>query len=124
MKRRGYTAAYEQLATALREERLRAGLTQAALATRLGKPQSFVAKYEAGERQLDVVEYLLVTRAIGIVGATLLRQLEEQAGLNSPSAGLDPVASSTSPSRPRRSSRAPRQLPDQSEKRARRTHAK
>ena len=35
------------------------------LAKRLGKPQSFVAKYEGGERRLDVVEFLGVMRAIG-----------------------------------------------------------
>ncbi len=42
-----------------------AGLTQQALALRLKKPQSFVAKYEGGERRLDVVEYVAVMRAIG-----------------------------------------------------------
>ena len=36
-----------------------AGLTQHALALRLKKPQSFVAKYEGGERRLDVVEKLI-----------------------------------------------------------------
>jgi transcriptional regulator with XRE-family HTH domain len=42
-----------------------AGLTQHALALRLKKPQSFVAKYEGGERPLDVVEFVAITRAIG-----------------------------------------------------------
>jgi len=40
-----------------------AGLTQQALALRLKKPQSFVAKYEGGERRLDVVEFITVARA-------------------------------------------------------------
>ena len=78
MKRRGYAPAYAELAKILREERLRAGLTQVALAERLKRPQSFVAKYEAGERQLDVVEFLLITRAIGTSGGNLLRRLEQQ----------------------------------------------
>ncbi|WP_241674124.1 helix-turn-helix domain-containing protein [Microcystis aeruginosa] len=39
-----------------------ANLTQAALAKAIKKPQSFVAKYENGERRLDVVEFLLVSR--------------------------------------------------------------
>lgn len=77
MKRRGYAPAYTELAKVLREERHRAGLTQVALAERLKRPQSFVAKYEAGERQLDVVEFLLVTRAIGTSGVNLLRRLEQ-----------------------------------------------
>ncbi len=42
-----------------------AGLTQQALAFRLKKPQSFVAKYEGGERRLDVVEFVAISRALG-----------------------------------------------------------
>jgi transcriptional regulator with XRE-family HTH domain len=42
-----------------------AGLTQHALALRLQKPQSFVAKYEGGERRLDVVEFIAISRALG-----------------------------------------------------------
>jgi transcriptional regulator with XRE-family HTH domain len=42
-----------------------AGLTQHALALRLKKPQSFVAKYEGGERRLDVVEFIVIARALG-----------------------------------------------------------
>jgi transcriptional regulator with XRE-family HTH domain len=42
-----------------------AGLTQHALALRLKKPQSFVAKYEGGERRLDVVEFVAIARALG-----------------------------------------------------------
>jgi len=42
-----------------------AGLTQHALALRLKKPQSFVAKYEGGERRLDVVEFIAISRALG-----------------------------------------------------------
>jgi transcriptional regulator with XRE-family HTH domain len=76
MKRRGYAPVYEQLATMLREERLRAGLTQSQLAAKLSKPQSFVAKYEAGERQLDVIEFVLVTRAIGISSTSAIRRLD------------------------------------------------
>lgn len=76
MKRRGYAPAYEKLAAILREERLAAGLTQAALAAKLRRPQSFVAKYEAGERQLDVIEFLLVTRAIGMGSESVVRRLD------------------------------------------------
>jgi transcriptional regulator with XRE-family HTH domain len=42
-----------------------AGLTQHALARRLKKPQSFVAKYEGGERRVDVVEFIAIARALG-----------------------------------------------------------
>jgi transcriptional regulator with XRE-family HTH domain len=45
--------------------RKNAGLTQHDLADRLHKPQSFVAKYEGGERRIDVVEFVTICRAIG-----------------------------------------------------------
>ena len=49
----------------LREMRLRAGLTQAALGKRLNHTQQWVYKYEAGERRLDVIEFIEIARAIG-----------------------------------------------------------
>jgi transcriptional regulator with XRE-family HTH domain len=51
----------------------RAGLTQHKLAKRLGKPQSFVAKYEGGERRLDVIEFIVIARAIGADPLRILR---------------------------------------------------
>jgi transcriptional regulator with XRE-family HTH domain len=52
-----------------------AGLTQHQVAKRLKKPQSFVAKYEGGERRIDVVEFLAITRAIGADPAKIVRAL-------------------------------------------------
>jgi transcriptional regulator with XRE-family HTH domain len=52
-----------------------AGLTQHALARRLKKPQSFVAKYEGGERRLDVIEFVAISRAIGADPVKILRAL-------------------------------------------------
>jgi transcriptional regulator with XRE-family HTH domain len=40
----------------LRELRLRKGVTQVQLSSALGMAQSFVSKYEMGERRLDFVE--------------------------------------------------------------------
>ncbi|WP_245497214.1 MULTISPECIES: helix-turn-helix domain-containing protein [Mesorhizobium] len=39
-------------------------MTQEQVAEKLGRPQSFVAKYEGGERRLDVIEFLDVTAAL------------------------------------------------------------
>lgn len=55
--------------------RKRAGLTQRHVADALQRPQSFVAKYEGGERRLDVVEFIAVTRALGADPLRLLRAL-------------------------------------------------
>src|SRR3977135_4437751 len=52
-----------------------AGLTQHELAKRLHKPQSFVAKFEGGERRVDVVEFVTICRAIGTHPAKLLKAL-------------------------------------------------
>ena len=54
-----------------------AGLSQVEVAARLGKPQSFVSKYESGERGLDVVELLEVTAVLGCSPVALLKKLLE-----------------------------------------------
>ncbi|WP_352618277.1 transcriptional regulator [Mesorhizobium sp. M0323] len=41
----------------------------------LSRPQSFVAKYEGGERGLDVIEFLDVTEALKIDPCELLAQM-------------------------------------------------
>ena len=40
----------------LRDVREEAGLRQVDVAEKLGQPQSFVSKYESGERRLDLLE--------------------------------------------------------------------
>lgn len=54
------------LVAQLRELRLSKGLTQADLANRLDKPQSFVSKVERAERLLDAVELRQWCIALGI----------------------------------------------------------
>ena len=51
------------------------GLTQQELAKRLHKPQSFVAKYEGGERRIDVVEFVTICRALEVDPMRLLKAL-------------------------------------------------
>jgi transcriptional regulator with XRE-family HTH domain len=61
----------------LKAARVQAGLTQQSLAGRLGVAQSFVSKYESGERRLDIVELRDVCRAIGISFSSVIRRFEE-----------------------------------------------
>jgi transcriptional regulator with XRE-family HTH domain len=67
---------YRECGRVLVEARLKSGLTQTEVADRLGKTQSFVSKYESGERKLDVVEFLQVCRAINTSAEELLHRLE------------------------------------------------
>ena len=57
---------YKEFRELLIESRKNANLTQAELSARLGKPQSFVSKYERGERRLDVIEFGEVARALNV----------------------------------------------------------
>jgi transcriptional regulator with XRE-family HTH domain len=60
----------------LREIRHEAGLRQEDLAQRLSRPQSFVSKYERGERRLDVLELRAVCRACNLSLAEFSERLE------------------------------------------------
>jgi transcriptional regulator with XRE-family HTH domain len=70
-------SAQEQLQALLRRVRADAGLTQTDVAQRLGQPQSFVSKYESGERRLDILELRQVCQAVGIPLHEFIRRLEE-----------------------------------------------
>jgi transcriptional regulator with XRE-family HTH domain len=59
----------------LRELRHEKGVTQEALAEFLGKPQSYVSKYELGERRIDVVEAIEVCRALNADFVAFVQQL-------------------------------------------------
>ena len=50
----------------LREARLAAGLLQSDLAKKIGSDQSFVSRYERGERRLDLVELETICKACGV----------------------------------------------------------
>jgi len=61
----------------LRDLRKRRNLTQSQVAERLAKPQSFVAKFERGERRLSVIEFIDVVLALGFEPSVAIRQLLE-----------------------------------------------
>jgi transcriptional regulator with XRE-family HTH domain len=61
-----YTQANDVFREFLKETRVAKNLTQADVATSLGLPQSYVSKYESGERRLDFVETVLVCEALGM----------------------------------------------------------
>lgn len=68
----------EKLLLLLKEIRQKHGVTQVELAEKIGVPQSFVSKYETGERQLDILELRQICQFIGISFDNFIRQLEEK----------------------------------------------
>lgn len=73
-----FTSEYEAFLQSLISARKTADITQQDLAGRLGKPQSFVSKYERRERRLDVVEFVKIAKAIGIDPCEIVREIEVQ----------------------------------------------
>jgi transcriptional regulator with XRE-family HTH domain len=63
----------------LKSARLRAGLSQQALADRLGRPQSFVAKFERGERRIDVAEFIEIAKGVDASPARLFAAVIKRA---------------------------------------------
>jgi transcriptional regulator with XRE-family HTH domain len=61
----------------LRGIRVDAGLTQSELASRLARDQTFVSKYESGERRLDILELREVCQAIGTDFVMFIRKLDK-----------------------------------------------
>lgn len=67
------SAEYARLIELLVAARKTADMRQQALAKKLGRPQSFVAKYENGERRLDMIEFVAIAGALGADPVKMLR---------------------------------------------------
>jgi len=74
--RSAFSPAYRRLREWLVEGRRARGITQAQLALLLARPQSFVSKYERGERRLDFIEVLEITNALRIDARDLIVELQ------------------------------------------------
>jgi transcriptional regulator with XRE-family HTH domain len=66
----------ERLNQLLRQVRAEAGICQAELAERLGRRQSFVSKYELGQRRLDLIQLMAVCQAVGITATEFVTRFE------------------------------------------------
>ena len=66
---------YLTLLKLLTERRKALGLSQTTLADRLGRIQTFVSKYERGERRLDIIEFLDIANALNLDPGRIIRQL-------------------------------------------------
>ncbi|WP_323042687.1 helix-turn-helix transcriptional regulator [Gemmobacter sp.] len=70
-----WSDAQQALVAALVKARKEAGLSQAALAGRLRCQQSLIARIESGERRIDVVEFVILTRSTGADASEMLERL-------------------------------------------------
>ena len=73
-----FSRKYQHFLKLLTDARRRAGLTQVSLAKKLGRPQSFVSKFENGERRLDVIEFLDVARALRLDPTRVIDELSRK----------------------------------------------
>ncbi|MXX52847.1 MAG: helix-turn-helix transcriptional regulator, partial [Dehalococcoidia bacterium] len=75
-----FATPYLRLQRLLVEARHARGLTQSEVASRLQVPQSFVSKYERGERRLDIVELLRILRILELDARQVLNRIAESEG--------------------------------------------
>lgn len=66
MARSPITEQYNGLREALADARRSRGITQTDLSGRLGKPQSYVSKFERGERRVDLIEVFEIAAALDV----------------------------------------------------------
>lgn len=73
-----FSAEHQRLCLMLREMRTKRGLRQADLAEILEVNQTFVSKYERGERRLDLIELRQVCEALGSDLRSFVNQFETE----------------------------------------------
>jgi len=67
----------EKLLLLLRKLREEGAIRQVDMAKQLGVPQSFVSKYESGERRLNILELRRICQLMGISLQDFIKKLEE-----------------------------------------------
>jgi transcriptional regulator with XRE-family HTH domain len=72
-----FSAQYQRFRQLLIHHRQSKGITQIQLAKQLERPQSFVSKYENGERRLDLIEFLEIAKVLNINACKFIAELEK-----------------------------------------------
>lgn len=73
-----FTKKYQCFRELLIQRRKNADVTQQELAKDLNKPQSYISKYESGERRLDLIEFLDVADALQFDKSKFIKDLEKK----------------------------------------------
>lgn len=76
MEKSIYTREYTAVTQLLKVLRKEAGMTQVELGEILGQSQSFVTKFERGERRLDIVQLRTLCQKLGVTLPEFVKRLE------------------------------------------------
>lgn len=77
MPKHTYSSKNKILQELLRQIRIESGMSQSELAAKLKQPQSFISKYENGERRLDLIEVEQICDATGTTLMDLIDRYED-----------------------------------------------
>lgn len=80
MGRRVSSPSYKAAVGVLVDARKAAALTQRDLAARIGRPYTVIANIERSERQIDVVEFIAIARALGVGELELMARVGRAIG--------------------------------------------
>jgi transcriptional regulator with XRE-family HTH domain len=70
------------LIAAIVEARKATGLSQREFAAKLKRSNNFVWRIEAGERQVNVLDFMEIAKAAGVTPAELMDRVERRSGPN------------------------------------------
>lgn len=73
-----FSGAHRHVVDALVEARRRSGLTQAEVAQRIGRDQSFISLIENSQRRVDVLEFFALARAMGADPIAMLKEIHRK----------------------------------------------
>jgi transcriptional regulator with XRE-family HTH domain len=71
---------HQHLVEVLIQARKAADLTQAEVAERIGRDQTFVSLIERGQRRMDVIEFIKLAKALGVEPAELFGEVLTRVG--------------------------------------------
>jgi ribosome-binding protein aMBF1 (putative translation factor) len=78
MEKTIYTREYSVLLGILKEAREQAGMTQVQLADKLSQSQSFVSKFERGDRRIDLIQLRTICQILGLSLGEFVERMERE----------------------------------------------
>lgn len=73
-----YSPLNTKLSQAMKLARIKAGKTQAELAQATGRTQAYISKFERGQLRLDVADFVVFARYLGVDVHEILEELSKE----------------------------------------------